>query len=185
MKRSFAITFYILVFFIVSVAGAHAHGGAPIEDDTCTRRLNHSLIHFSLYQPQVDDETEFCSDIPATGSAFLVIDLVDFELRKAPMSLQILGRTADGDETLVLKLGPKLYPQGVIESKPFFAKPGTYVAIVKRGDDHTMHSHFSVRVGQDTASFIQKNPFFILIFGIAIFALAAPLRRLWQRRANT
>jgi len=184
MNRPIAIPLYILVFLFISIAGAHAHGGKPIEEDTCTRRLDRSLIHFSLYQPQVNDETEYCSDIPATGSAFLVIDLVDFDLRTTPMSLQILETTDDSGEKVLLDLAPQVYPRGVIQTRPYFAKAGTYVAVVKRGDDDHIHSQFQVRVGQGEASFLKQNPIFILIIGLAVLALFGPVKSLLQRKAG-
>jgi len=180
MNFPMVVRLCFLIAILLSPTAANAHGGAAVEEDVCSRRLSHSLIHFALYQPQVDDKAEYCTGIPTTGPAFLVIDLVDFDLRTVPMSLQILEQTSDDTKKVLLELAPRVYPQGVIQTHPNFDKAGTYFAIVSRDDDDEVHSQFSLKVGEGRAGFLEKNPEFYLIFGLAAFVLLWSARRFFR-----
>ena len=178
MKALISVLLIVTLGLLFTIRQAEAHGGAPIEEDICTTRLDHSLIHLSLYQPQVDPETEFCTGIPASGSAFLVIDLVDFELRAVPLSLKITEQK-DGDEkTVLIELPPQAYPQGVIQLHPNFEKAGTYSATLSRNDGIEGHGSFSLIVGQGKAGIFESFPGFYLIFGLAVLAFIVSARRI-------
>jgi len=160
--------------------GAWAHGGKPIEEDICGRRLRDGFIHVSLYQPQVDDKTEYCASIPATGAAIMVVDLVDYALRFKPVSVKVLDLTAEGEQKLVFSLPARVHPQGVIQANLRFEKAGKYLAVISREDvDHASGQMYLSVAGGET-DFFKKNPMFMVIFAIAAVAIFGGLRRIWR-----
>ena len=75
---------------------ARAHGKVAMEEDSCMRRIGENMIHLSTYQPQVDEEGHYCTDIPKAGNAILVIDLVDPSLRELDPGKYLILITAEG-----------------------------------------------------------------------------------------
>ena len=166
---------------MTSTGSAWAHGGATIEEDICGRRLSQMMIHFSLYQPQVDDKAEYCATIPSTGAAILVVDLVDYVLRFKPMALKVLDLTEEGKEKVLISLPARTYPQGVIKTDLRFEKAGRYAAVIsKEEDEHDVSSKMGLLVAPGNSNFMEKNPIFWVIFGIAGLALLRAARQLWR-----
>jgi hypothetical protein len=98
---------------------AAAHGATSGEDDPCLRRVGEKLVHFSAYQPQYQLKDQYCTDIPKEGDTFLVVDLVDSELRNEPVGMRVVkgnGNTEAGGE-IVAEIRPTTHPDGVLRGE--------------------------------------------------------------------
>ena len=94
------IAAFVLALLYTGTAGAH--GKVEMEDDSCMRQIGENMIHLSVYQPQVDVEGHYCTDIPQVGNAILVIDLVDPALREMPIGIKVVrGSTEEDGEIIV------------------------------------------------------------------------------------
>ncbi len=110
------ISVFILVMALYTNT-VGAHGKVTIEEDSCMRRVGENMIHLSTYQPQVDEEGHYCTDIPKAGNAILVIDLVDPSLRDMPIGMKVIkGSKVEEGET-VMSIRPALYQNGVISTQ--------------------------------------------------------------------
>src|SRR5262245_13451038 len=107
-----------------------AHGGVGIEKDPCVRRVGPYLIHFAVYQPQVNSAEEYCAAVPKAGNTILVFDLVDPELRSLPLTVQVVGVVGAPQPKTVLYVPPKTYPTGVVNAEAQLEQPGKYTVIV-------------------------------------------------------
>lgn len=108
---------------------AKAHGKVAIEEDNCMRQIGENMIHLSAYQPQIDEEGHYCTDIPKVGNTILVIDLVDPSLRDMPIGIKVIkGSSIDEGET-VKHIQPTLYEDGVISTQSSFDQ-GKYLVLI-------------------------------------------------------
>jgi len=124
---------------------AGAHGKVAMEDDSCMRRMGGSMIHLSSYQPQVDEEGHYCTDIPAAGSTILVIDLVDPELREIPIGMKVIkGGVADEGE-VVHQIRPVLYESGVISTQKELEQ-GKYIIQITADGIPPLNYEYHLRV---------------------------------------
>ncbi len=115
-----------MVFYTSTVK---AHGKVAIEDDNCMRQIGENMIHLSAYQPQIDEEGHYCTDIPKVGNTILVIDLVDPSLRDMPIGIKVIkGSKIDEGET-VKHIQPTLYEDGVISTQSSFDQ-GKYLVLI-------------------------------------------------------
>ena len=126
------IAIFILVMaFYTSTAGAH--GKVAMEEDSCMRRIGENMIHLSAYQPQVDEEGHYCTDIPQAGSTILVIDLVDPALREMPIGIKVIkGNQASEGETIT-HIRPTLYQDGVISNQSVLDQGKYLIQITAEG----------------------------------------------------
>ena len=126
------ISVFILVMALyTSTAGAH--GKVAMEEDSCMRRIGENMIHLSTYQPQVDEEGHYCTDIPKAGNAILVIDLVDPLLRDMPIGMKIIkGSKAEEGETIT-HIRPTLYQDGVISTQGVLDQGKYLVSVTAEG----------------------------------------------------
>lgn len=127
-----------------------------MDDDMCKLRLGPYFMHFAGYQvrPGLPD-TEFCEDIPATGTTIIVMDAIDPELRKIPIRVQILGIGPDGAEHTVVDLPAQTYRSGSVSVEHTFEQPGHFVGVVTAGEDarHTSRFPFSVGISRPAYGF--------------------------------
>lgn len=112
---------------------AGAHGKVTMEEDSCMRRIGENMIHLSTYQPQVDEEGHYCTEIPKAGNAILVIDLVDPALREMPISLKVVQGSKAGEGEAVTNLRPAMYQDGVISTQSQLAQGKYLVQITAEG----------------------------------------------------
>ena len=122
---------HVLAFLTILLPGlVHAHGNGAIEEDPCVRRVGGSLVHFNAYQPQHEAKAQYCTEIPGEGDTFLVVDLVDPDLRHMPVGVRVvkgLGETAE-DQT-VAYWPPAIHRDGVVRGEALLAK-GLYQLII-------------------------------------------------------
>ena len=129
-KAGIAVT---LLAMALHAGTAGAHGKVTMEEDSCMRRVGENMIHLSTYQPQVDEDGHYCTDIPHAESTILVIDLVDPSLRDMPIGMKIIrGNKADEGEA-VANIRPALYQDGVISTQSILDQGKYLIQITAEG----------------------------------------------------
>jgi hypothetical protein len=121
---------FCLLWSAVGLSPVWAHGGVGIEKDPCVRRAGPYLIHFAVYRPQFDPAAEYCAAVPNAGNTILVFDLVDPELRRRPLTIQVPEALSAPAPKTVLYLPPQTYPTGVVNAEAHLDLPGQYTAIM-------------------------------------------------------
>lgn len=138
------IAVFILVMALyTSTVGAH--GKVAMEEDNCMRRIGENMIHLSTYQPQVDKEGHYCTDIPKAGNAILVIDLVDPELRDIPVGVKIIKGSNATEGEAITSLRPALYEDGVISTQNVLDQ-GKYLVLITAEGLPPLHYEYHLRV---------------------------------------
>jgi hypothetical protein len=126
-RKLFAV-FLALPVMLPSIAGAH--GNVSLEDDVCVQRVGGNLVHFNAYQPQHAAKAQYCTDIPAEGDTFLVVDLVDPVLRNLPIGVRVIkGLTETAEAETVAYWAPAVHPDGVLRGETKFTK-GHYRLVI-------------------------------------------------------
>jgi hypothetical protein len=146
-----------MVGFAVFTMGAllssqvYAHGGLSMAEDMCKLTVGPYMMHFSGYQPESTQEKQFCEDIPATGQTIVVLDYIEQELRSLPAEVRIIKDTGTEDNIeaeTVFHLPAKVYPNGSIDFRYTFDKPGKFVGLVSVGEKMEHVSRFPFSVGE-------------------------------------
>ena len=121
----------VLVVFPLMLPGlAGAHGNVTLEEDVCVQRVGGNLVHFNAYQPQHAAKAQYCTDIPAEGDTFLVVDLVDPILRNLPIGVRVIkGMSEATEEETIADWPPMIHPDGVLRGEAKLAK-GLYRVII-------------------------------------------------------
>ena len=149
---------------------AGAHGGYTIENDPCVARIDGRPVHFSAYQPDRNPTEEYCDEIPEVGSAILVLDLVDRELRARPLAF----RVERPDGSILLEVAEKTYPAGVVNAEAQFESAGSYRAVVAPSGGAEATFPLEVATG-----------FSPLLLSIPLVLAAAPVLYWAARRGGT
>ena len=113
------------------VASAHRFGGP---NDPCERKIQNSLIHITLYQPQFDPDAEYCDQIPRAGNTVLVVDVLGDNLRQLPLGVQVLANDKSSSHKVVFSLPPKIYRRGVADAQVILASGGAYITEISLGE---------------------------------------------------
>ena len=100
---------------------------------TCLVANDFYIVHFTSYLEPVAGTTDpksifkrYCQDLPRVGKAYIAIDLMDMDARGQPVGVKVVEMAKDAQPVVVLKVAPKVYPNGVVETQATFEKPGTY-----------------------------------------------------------
>ena len=160
----------------ISPAPAAAHGNVTIEEDPCVRKIGGSMVHFSAYQPQIEPKAQYCTDIPDVGDTFLVVDLVDPNLRTLPVGVKIIRGVNENeqDETqTVAYWRPTSHPDGVVRGEANLDK-GLYKVIITA--EGLSPSAYLLRVQQVDYSKIGRSALgplaLLLVLGIIGYELS-------------
>lgn len=124
---------------------AGAHGKVTMEEDSCMRRIGENMIHLSTYQPQVNEEGHYCTEIPKAGNAILVIDLVDPALREMPISVKVMQGSKAGEGETITNLRPAMYQDGVISTQSQLAQ-GKYLVVITAEGVPPLNYEYHMRV---------------------------------------
>lgn len=126
-----------------------AHGGVSIEDDRCVLKAGPYIMHFTGFQPEQSQSEEFCEDIPNVGSAIIVLDYIDKQLRDMAVDFRIiedvdnignsatvddLGSDSEIDQHTVYYLPSELRRTGSFNVEYNFTEPGRFIGMVKVDD---------------------------------------------------
>lgn len=122
-----------------------AHGKVEMEDDSCMRRIGENMIHLSVYQPQVDEAGHYCTDIPESGNAVMVIDLVDPALREMPIGIKLVKGSNEEDGEVLINIRPNIYSDGVINMQQML-EHGTHMLIVTADGLPPLNYKYGLRV---------------------------------------
>lgn len=123
--------FTLVMALYVGTVGAH--GKVAMEEDNCMRRIGENMIHLSTYQPQVNEEGHYCTEIPKAGNAILVIDLVDPALREMPIGVKVMKGSKAGEGDTITNLHPAMYQDGVISTQSPLEQGKYLVSITAEG----------------------------------------------------
>ncbi len=112
-------TVLLLVAALYHPGIAAAHGDTEMDQDPCVRQAGGSLVHFSAYQPQYELQGQYCTDIPKTGETFLVVDLLDPELRNEPVGMRVMkgAWSNEAEGQIVADVRPSYHPDGVLRGE--------------------------------------------------------------------
>jgi len=119
----------LLLASLLSPRSVDAHGGATIDKDPCVQKTGGWSVHFTVYEPELDPSGEYCVDVPKAGPVIIVFDLVDLDLRKVPIDLQVVKVDGSSQQT-VHRVAAQAYPTGVLNAEVAFDTPGRYAAIL-------------------------------------------------------
>lgn len=135
--------FTLVMALYVGTAGAH--GKVAMEEDNCMRRIGENMIHLSTYQPQVNEEGHYCTEIPKAGNAILVIDLVDPALREMPIGVKVMKGSKAGEGDTVTNLHPAMYQDGVISTQSPLEQ-GKYLVLITAEGVPPLNYEYHLRV---------------------------------------
>jgi len=124
----------LLFMFTIMMTDVSAHGGAEIEVDECVMTLGSERVHFSAYQPEIEEGAEYCRDIPSVGGkTIIVLDVIEKTLREIGVGLKIYPQ--ENPEIILISVEPKKVSQGVVEAIVNFPESGRYIAEVTGRDN--------------------------------------------------
>jgi hypothetical protein len=112
-----ATSLFLFAALLLFTSVVSAHGKVSLENDSCIRGVEGSMVHLSAYQPQFDPDAEYCTEIPNEGKTFWVIDLVDQALRDMPIAVRIVKGTGEKLSETVANLHSVYHPEGVIKGE--------------------------------------------------------------------
>jgi len=135
----------LILAMVLNTNTVRAHGKVAIEDDSCMRRIGENMIHLSTYQPQVDEEGHYCTDIPKAGNTIMVIDLVDPSLRDIPIGIKVIKGNRVEDGETVKDIRPTLYEDGVISTQDGLEQ-GQYLVLVTAEGVPPLRYEYHLRV---------------------------------------
>ena len=164
-----------------------AHGGVFVEDDLCVIQIGFFKAHFTIYQPEIAGNKEYCEDIPNTGTSLFILDYLHESLNTLPVDFRIIKNVTDhGRATTWQHLSAindleqhTVYYQpdmvvlnGTLEAEYNFTETGHYVGIVttrQPGNQKIYRAVFPFKVGVSTLGYL---PLFIgLILLVELFYL--------------
>ena len=146
LERVFATTAFILVMGLYS-GMAGAHGKVSLEQDTCVRETQGSMVHLSMYQPQNEPSAQYCTEIPTEGETFFVVDLIDQALRNMPVAMRIVKGNSETEDETVSLLRADYHPDGVIGGRTNLDK-GFYTVFITGESMPPVRYQYPLRVQQ-------------------------------------
>ncbi len=169
----------LLAGLVFSASPTLAHGSLTMEQDICKVFIGGYQIHFAGYQPYDRRDpsrfTEFCEDIPAVGHTFVVLDLIDPELRTMPIAVRVVedrGQANDDEAPVVFEVPEESHPTGSFSYRYTFDKPGRFVGLITAGNgNERMVARFPFSVGRKTAWWV-----YAFIFALGLVAAATLIK---------
>ena len=80
------------LFFSTQAAG---HGGVAFEDDLCVISIDFMQAHFTVFQPETSDSTEYCEDIPNVTRSVFVMEYLHDLLTEMVLDFRIVRDVND------------------------------------------------------------------------------------------
>jgi hypothetical protein len=171
--------FAVLALLLPGVV--HAHGKVAMEEDPCVQRVGGNLVHFNAYQPQHAANAQYCTEIPAAGDTFLVVDLVDPSLRTLPVGVRVVrGLRETADNQTVAYWPPTTHPDGVVRGEATLAQ-GLYTLIIT--PEGLSSSSYRLRVQQlDSATLARQaiGPITLLLL-LALLGYELSKSKRWRQ----
>lgn len=165
-----------LVVIALAPMPAFSHGALAMDDDRCKLKIGRYQMHFAGYQPHGAKSqkpfSEFCEDIPASGQVYVVLDLIDRELRAMPISVQVLedrGPDKDNIAPVVFEVPPESHPTGSLSYRYTFDKPGRFVGLVTAGSGaDRMVARFPFSVGRQVGWLTYASYLIVLLLAVGV-----------------
>ena len=176
--------FLVFVFSLVMHLGSPkvlAHGGVAFEGDSCLISVNFLQAHFTVFQPETRETSEFCEDVPDVTRSVFVVEYLHDLLSEMNVDFRIirdeagLGRFADWKdieriediEAVTVFFEPERIEEGgFFSASHTFEERGTYIGIVTAShptEPRDYNAVFFFRVGgRDWGSL----PLFALVIGL-------------------
>lgn len=177
----------------VPLGGNRKGAGGSYDMYGCMLSNDYYVVNFAAYQVdpnQAKDSKALpqaeCVDIPATGKTQISVDLLDLDVRKKPVALQILRE----DGQVIAELPMTVAKQGVLTTTVDFKTPGKYQAILSVDDTDlhiaptvgALHMPLTVGLAVETTGSGSRLSILIAAVGFAIAGAAYFLPRLLKPR---
>jgi hypothetical protein len=156
----------MLAIVLLSFAGrALAGGGMILSNDVCIVTIGFYTAHFTGYQPQTNDNTEFCGEFPNVGETIMVLDYLHKSLREVPVDFRIIHDVVGKgdfvqyedvealenlDELTVFYQPPIVKANETMNITHVFVDEGSYIGIITAGhptNDNIYTAVFPFTVG--------------------------------------
>lgn len=155
----------LFVSFFLLPACSPKNKTAPVQFDYnqsvgCLVTNDFYAVYFSAYIKPEGDLAEikgkdrdkllrsYCKSIPKPGLIYLTADLVDDDVREAPVSIRLVEQELVGDDEkiaenfrdirTVSEVQSKLYPRGVVQTQVELDKNGYYALYLMIGDGNVI-----------------------------------------------
>lgn len=135
----------LLLAGLLHAGAAAAHGNVSLEEDPCVRRIGESMVHLSAYQPQFEPTAQYCTEIPAVGDTYLVVDLIDPALRDMPISVRVTRGTGEAEDETLKFLAANYHPDGVISTETGLDQ-GLYTVVITAEGQPPLRFQYPLRV---------------------------------------
>ena len=173
-------------------------GGVVINEDACIIPIDFYTAHLTAYQPDSNDNEEFCQDIPGIGDTIFVFNYLHSSLNQVPVGFRIikdvtgLGRFVRWEDLqrldaiksdTVFYQPPSIEADGSYQVRYNFAATGNYIGIVTAGhpsNGNTYRGVFPFSVG---ASNYPLWLLYVVLAGLAL-SLARYVVVTRQKRAS-
>lgn len=155
----------VLLLGLLFSAQAAGHGGVAFEDDLCVINIDFMQAHFTVFQPETSESTEYCEDIPNVTRSVFVMEYLHDLLTEMVLDFRIVrdvnevGRFASWDDIEAiddLEAATVFYEAARMEEGGFyrtsyeFLEKGTYIGVVTAEhptEDRNYNAVFYFRVG--------------------------------------
>lgn len=155
----------ILLLGLLFSTQAAGHGGVAFEDDLCVISIDFMQAHFTVFQPETSDSTEYCEDIPNVTRSVFVMEYLHDLLTEMVLDFRIVrdandvGRFASWEDIEAiddLEAATVFYEAARMEEGGFyrtsyeFLEKGTYIGVVTADhptEDRKYNAVFYFRVG--------------------------------------
>ncbi len=145
LKQSVQLAFMTCVLAILCYTNtALGHGRVALEEDTCVRKIGDNMVHLNTYQPQFDKGGHYCTEIPVAGDTYLVVDLIDPDIRDMPVGMKVFrGEEKEGEA--IIQVNAAHHPDGVINGIGRLDK-GLYSVVVTAEGVPPLNYYYQLRV---------------------------------------
>ncbi|PKO83575.1 MAG: hypothetical protein CVU17_07165 [Betaproteobacteria bacterium HGW-Betaproteobacteria-11] len=173
-KAGFCLLFGLLP---ATVALAEAKKLTEIEQDVCTTWMGTKMLHMSIFQPEKPKD-EYCREVTDPGDAFVVIDLLDKELRESPVGI-VIKNAAVAENNILVSEPPAHHPNGIV-TLPVHLEKGIYSVEIRKEGSTPEEIVYRVRVNLIDYS---RYLFPVLLAALAIFLAQRIYRRRYLQNA--
>jgi len=101
---------------------ARAHGSVTPDADLCIIRIGYYRAHFKIYLPQSRGHSEYCEDIPGTGTATFVMEYEHSGLGDVPIDFRVIRNVTGKGVFTILEDVEKI---GDLDDVTLFHYPAT------------------------------------------------------------
>lgn len=179
---------------------ARAHGSVTAGEDVCLINIGFLQAHFTVFQPETRENTEYCENIPDVTQSVFVMEYLHQLLPSMPIDFRIirdldrLGRYADWsdvqaiadlDAVTVFYDPPRIEDGGYYRASYTFEERGNYIAIVTAQhptEDRNYNAVFYFRVGRPDFGTIPLFVILLLVLQLGYWWSNGGYTRLKARR---